>query len=249
MSELKQDLITGGFTGRFGNNLWQMAAAISLATKHSVPYSFQFPSEDGILAKYFSHLAQIHIVDADRTYYNEDVYEYREIPYSGGTLCLCGFFQSYKYLEGYRQIILDAFKFDWQLIKDRVSIHVRRGDYVVGTPFEPVTIEYISKAISFFNERNYFNFVVFSDDMNWCKENVSQQQFKNCIFNYSEGRDEFEDIVYMSSCEHNVIANSSFSFWAGWLNRNPDKIVVAPTKWFNGVNKDLLPPEWIKIEA
>ena len=94
--------------------------------------------------------------------------------------------------------------------------------------------------------------LVFSDDIKWCKENFIGDKF---LF-IEEDRDYIE-LFLMSQCNHNIIANSSFSWWGAWLNKNENKIVVAPSKWFGenseyikqeGINdKDILPKSWIKI--
>ncbi len=172
---------------------------------------------------------------------------FEEISYEGGALQLSGYFQTEKYFKQYRNEITKVFGFKWEPIKNKVSLHVRRGDYVQGTPFEPIEMDYITSAINYFREKGYFSFVVFSDDIDWCKKNVNSNLFTDCTMEYSEGQSEFSDMHHMQCCEHNIIANSTFSWWGAWLNQNPDKIVVAPTKWFNGVNQDLLPEEWIKM--
>ncbi len=242
-----QNVITGGFTGRLGNQCFQVACTIALALKHNVPYTFQRPTDNDVWKVYFSHFPEIDVSGLERQYYNETINEYQEIPYNGGFLCLCGYFQSEKYFKDYRKEILEAFNFKWEPIKGKVSIHVRRTDYVENSPFEPITMEYISKAVEHFKKFGYRKFMVFSDDIPWCKENVNSNTLSNCEFEYSEGKDEFEDISLMSSCEHNVIANSTFSWWSAWLNQNPYKVVIAPKKWFNGVNKDLIPETWIQM--
>jgi hypothetical protein len=89
-------------------------------------------------------------------------------------------------------------------------------------------------------------FIVFSDDEKWIKENIKG---KNII--YIQRNHDYIDLYLMSQCNHNIIANSTFSWWGAWLNNNQNKKVVAPTKWF-GVNKkldtkDLIPETWIKI--
>jgi len=86
---------------------------------------------------------------------------------------------------------------------------------------------------------------VFSDDIAWCKQN-----FKGDNIEFSE-RSPVEDLNLQLACEHNIIANSSMSWWGAFLNKNPSKIVIAPNKWFGPAQphntKDLLPSEWAKI--
>ena len=89
-------------------------------------------------------------------------------------------------------------------------------------------------------------FIVFSDDMSWCKENFVGDEF---IF--MENNSDYIDLWLMSLCDNNIIANSSFSWWGAWLNQNPNKKVIAPKKWFgpaiNHNTKDLIPESWIII--
>lgn len=243
-----RNIITGGFTGRLGNQCFQIASVIGLAIKYGAEYTFQRPTDHDVWKVYFDHFPEIDLNGMERQYYNESVNEYTEIPYNGGLLCLCGYFQSYKYFGHCREEIIKAFNFNWSPIP-KVSIHVRRTDYVAGTPFEPITMDYISNAIKYFTFYGYKNFLVFSDDIEWCKQNITTGTFYDCSFEYSEGKSAIDDLSLMSSCTHQIIANSTFSWWAAWLNQNPNKIIVCPPleRWFNGVNKDLLPDEWIKI--
>lgn len=122
---------------------------------------------------------------------------------------------------------------------NRVSIHVRRTDYISNPIQYPLTMEYYNKAMSYFpNER----FLIFSDDINWCKQNFVGSQF-----DFSEGRNEIEDLNAMAGCKHNIIANSTFSTWAGLLNPNKEKIVIAPAKWEKTNWNPQLPTNWILI--
>jgi hypothetical protein len=93
------------------------------------------------------------------------------------------------------------------------------------------------------------HFFIFSDDTEWAQENLYfEHPFKFITHNGAEKS--YEDMRLMSLCRHNIIANSSFSWWGAWLNRNPEKIVIAPRKWFNdpSINTDdLIPENWIKI--
>lgn len=130
-----------------------------------------------------------------------------------------------------------------------VSIHVRRGDYVNNEFYVDLFKNgYYERAMYLFPEEK---FIVFSDDIEWCKQ---QEIFKDCAF--SEGNDEIEDLNMMASCKHNIIANSSYSWWAAYLNPNPAKEVVAPKEWYtltspvDGYQKipsTKLPDNWIQI--
>ena len=130
-----------------------------------------------------------------------------------------------------------------------VSIHIRRGDYLQSPNHHPViSLNYCMKAIKQF-PRDY-KVVVFSDDINWCKT----EAFFGDKFKFIEGQTDIEDFYLMSMCVNNIICNSSFSWWAAWLNSNPDKIVIAPMddRWFGPAydhfdTKDLYPEEWIKM--
>ena len=126
-----------------------------------------------------------------------------------------------------------------------VSLHVRRGDLLVPgnttarAPFRP---EYIANARAMFGQNA--TFLVFSDDIAWCRANIVGDNVA-----YAEGADEIEDFVTMTHCDHNVITSSTFSWWAAWLNPNPEKIVVAPNEWFGAMfpnhdTRDLLPASW-----
>lgn len=122
-----------------------------------------------------------------------------------------------------------------------VSIHVRRGDYV-GNPFYvdlAMTGYYIDAINHFPNDK----FIVFSDDIDFAKF-----YFEGDKFTFDDSPDEIEAFNKMASCKHNIIANSSFSWWAAWLNPNPDKKVIAPKAWHTDeVERTKIPETWIKI--
>jgi len=135
-----------------------------------------------------------------------------------------------------------------------VSLHIRRGDYLSKSVevFEPLNLDYYYSGIEYFNntikEPHYF---VFSDDIEWAKSNFVQSS-SYTVVDYNGADKGYEDMRLMSLCKHNIIANSSFSWWGAWLNRNPDKNVLAPKKWFSSKtsnlnSNDLLPSSWIKI--
>jgi len=178
---------------------------------------------------------------------------------------LDGNWQSEKYFKHHGDIIRNSFQFNKSnftnndlLNKIRennsVSIHIRRGDYVTNkTTFQYHGIcdeNYYLDAIKEI-KKNVKNpkFYVFSDDISAAKK-ILTQQLSSCYFveNNSPTNNHF-DMMLMSQCKHNIIANSTFSWWGAWLNTNPKKKVIAPKKWFarNLCDLDLIPEEWLRI--
>jgi hypothetical protein len=177
-----------------------------------------------------------------------------------------GYFQSYKYLEPIQKELLqeltlkEPIEQKFKDIIDRmnqtnsVSVHIRRGDYVSDpkTKSQHCTfgLEYYEEAFkkikSLISNPTLF---VFSDDIEWVKENLKSDLPMTYVSD--PNMPDYENFFIATYCKHNIIANSSFSYWIAWLNQNPSKIVIAPGKWNNRYNnqyKDLLPPEWIKIK-
>jgi hypothetical protein len=131
-------------------------------------------------------------------------------------------------------------------------VHIRRGDFLkskTAAYHGVLGAFYFEKAIGIIKDKEpsasvYF----FSDDINWVKQNLARHG--NAEFASSFTGSAIEDFYLMTKCQHNIIANSSFSWWPAWLNTNPEKIVVAPKKWFNqsSINtNDLIPESWIRI--
>ncbi len=135
-----------------------------------------------------------------------------------------------------------------------VSLHIRRGDYVSNKVTNQVhgvcDLNYYSHAISYIAERiSNTHLFVFSDDPEWAKGNLKTEIPTFFVDNNRADKD-YEDLKLMRQCKHNIIANSSFSWWGAWLNQNAGKIVIAPKKWFNdkSINtKDLIPEKWIRL--
>jgi len=135
---------------------------------------------------------------------------------------------------------------------ETVSLHIRRGDYLTAGFIEPVSEKYIYDALNLIRARlkNPF-FYIFTDDPHWVKENlVIDKSFK--VVEGNEGKNSYKDIILMSLCQHNIIANSSFSWWGAWLNKNTSKIVIAPMKWYSTPERDqgsafITPKEWIRL--
>lgn len=200
------------FVGRLGNQMFQKAAVIGYANKHRMGYTFS--------------------QEMNYPIYKEPCFEYQEIPYMNNVYLL-GYFQSDKYFSHCKEEVVDYFTKDWNREPiDKVSIHVRRGDYVNIECHPVVTMEYLNEAIKIFTDKGYTDndFIIFTDDKNWCRENLP--------FEIADGN-ELEDMELMSRCKHNIISNSSYSWWGAYLNRNKDKTVVAPRLWFAGSKKDI----------
>jgi hypothetical protein len=137
--------------------------------------------------------------------------------------------------------------------QNSVSVHVRRGDYVtipkINLTHGTLPISYYQAACRKILETSPdAHFFVSSDDINWTKENFPKDFVTTFVS--SPGIKNHEELALMSLCKHNIIANSTFSWWAAWLNENPNKIVIAPSHWFANPKlstADLIPPTWIKM--
>lgn len=188
----------------------------------------------------------------------ERVYQERQFGYCSETeklpdnTDLYGYFQTEKYFSEASAYIQECFRFKKE-IKEKAfeywdenierdgtftycSLHVRRGDYVMYPDHHPTcSAEYYSKAIEKMDKLGRILYVVFSDDPAWCRE-----EFKGENFIIAETGDQFQDMLLMSYCHHNIIANSSFSWWGAWLNKNPFKKVISPSRWFGpAIPKDV----------
>lgn len=190
---------------------------------------------------------------------DNNIAEFLNQPNSNHLLFLEGYFQDPSYFERIRHTLLQEFRFTnmpsaISIISDKiakanaVSIHIRRGDYLkpnVNTVHGVLPITYYQQAVSYINE-SVINpvYFIFSDDPNWCKENLSFLHNKCFV---SDDHQAWVDMYLMSQCKHHIIANSSFSWWGAWLNQNPEKIVITPQKWFNFGKTNIIPKEWISL--
>jgi hypothetical protein len=201
-----------------------------------------------------------------RNIYKEVSFNYDEhFLKSGNNVYLKGYRQSEKYFKQINYEIKNAFHFKEELIKDvsnitsqiqsenSISIHIRRGDYTNAKILEYhgiQSIEYYNQAISLIKEKiSKPKFYIFSDDINWVQENLYLNEEVQLI-SANESPTSITDFHLMSCCKHNIIANSTFSWWAAYLNPNPDKVIIAPKRWFNKANydtKDLIPLSWIQL--
>lgn len=136
---------------------------------------------------------------------------------------------------------------------ESVSIHIRRGDYVsipkIAAVHRTLPLSYYIEAMGkIIAQKPNAHFFISSDDIGWVKENFPKNYPVTFISSFDIP--DYEELSLMSLCQHNIIANSTFSWWGAWLNQNPDKIVIAPKQWFNDSDRtigDLIPTSWIQI--
>lgn len=179
---------------------------------------------------------------------------------------LWGFYQSERYFKDNAASVRAAFQFRHPLTGEAVSlatkiengnsvsIHVRRGDYNLPKYeklYGATDVVYYEKAIAYIAERvESPHFFVFSDDIEWCRKNLKAPSGSIFVDDTSRGPKASFHLQLMSLCKHNIIANSTFSWWGGWLNSNPGKIIVAPKRWYADSSyeaADIIPDSWARL--
>lgn len=173
-----------------------------------------------------------------------------------------GYFQTEKYFSHCSNEIKKNFSFKKEILekaqeyvqkikeksgKSLIGVHVRRGDYVRSPDHHPpCSFEYYKRCFDLFNRIGEFIFLIFSDDPSWCEDNFKGENYIVCNL-----KDPYQELCCMSLCSHNIIANSSYSWWGAWLNNNRDKKILAPSKWFgpllNKNTDDVYCHGWIKL--
>ena len=264
----KQDFVSCDILGPsddisgLGNQLFCVATAISYGIENDkIPFFPQILTDRHIAKfrdKFYKKLSSGKQGDLFHNVHSENNFHYDKIKPMKKNIKLHGYFQSEKYFVKHRPEIIELLNISElkQIVKEKygdkkdyISIHVRRGDYLTLKDYHHnLDIEYYKKAISFYDKEH--KFLIFSNDIAWCKNNFNF--IKNAHF--SEHKEEWEDMMLMSLCKHNIVANSSFSCWGAWLNTNEDKKVIAPKKWFGPKysskdTKDILPESWMAIDV
>jgi hypothetical protein len=250
--------------GGLGNYLFQIAAAYSKSLDLGEKFVIS-PNNVQVVHKpltfYTDNILKKLSLDIDfntNQIYYEPNFHYSPIPDFISPTLIHGYFQSEKYFKHNRDKILDFFycdevvdkireKYKDDLDKNTCSIHVRRGDYLSLQNHHPIQdMNYYKEAIYMVGPNK--TFFIFSDDIKWCKENFN---FLDNVI-YCENNEDYEDLYLMSLCDDNIIANSSFSWWGSWINKNRDKKVISPKKWFGPSNSylitdDIYCEKWIVI--
>ena len=195
---------------------------------------------------------QSHYYEKKRTFYDSGVFLSDDV-------YLDGYWQNEGYFSEIRKAIINGLCFTvtddaaglLEEIKtcNSVSVHVRRGDYLEDSRRSEgiCTLEYYQRSMAFMEERTAVDrYYIFSDDIDWCREQFGNSE-KYIFVNPRSEEEAAVDMKLMSSCSHNIIANSSFSWWAAWLNENPQKIVAAPNTWIKGQECDIWCRGWERL--
>ncbi len=258
---LKDDECYAQLMGGLGNQLFIVAASYAYSLKHCkrlyLPKVWDGIREDrpsywNTLLKNLNRFTIDKIPDTKLNIYNEPTFGYKQIPFLKNNIRLNGYFQSPLYFIEYEKEIKELLKIPIQYTFDKttVAVHIRRGDYL-----KHPDIHHVQNIIYYQNAQKKMeqilgykpNYIYFSDDKEWLR-NSFQLSEGDIISNLDKDYDEF---TYMSQCHHFIIANSSFSWWAAYLGKTNDKIVIAPTKWFGDKGpsdySSIYPLEWIQL--
>lgn len=255
--------VTSQIMGRLGNNLFQVATACALAWDygaepsfpellHKIAYSTHVRKH--ILFRCNVRLPRNRIINE----WHDPSFTYDKIEYRPN-IKIFGYFQSEKYFYHHRDRILELFapnSTDMNYIKNKYShilnhpnsVGVQIRDYYeddkTGSMYFQYGIDYLTKTMAYFPENTLF--VVSSNNREFAKKNIPSFA-KNIIF---LNEPFYIDFYILSLCKHNIITNSTFGWWAAWLNKNPNKIVFCPKDWVGGLCcDDVCPDRWIKIDA
>lgn len=226
----------------------------------------RLPYHDSLISKvYMSYMFRVNHISYK--HYREPHYHFDqsffELPKN---TYITGYFASEKYFTNIEKEIRDDFRFiklknnlNKKLVNKikkskSVSIHIRRGDYITNKNANKfhgvVPLSYYKTAIDYIkNKFDSVSFFVFSDDSQWAKENLNIKDHIEFI-THNTGSNSFRDMQLMSYCKHNIIANSTFSWWGAWLNSYKEKIIIAPKIWIKDTSvntNDVYPTSWIKI--
>jgi len=245
-----------------GNQLFNVATAISLAKDNNCVATFPCLNDIKKYGDYkyniFQKLNTFEVPNIEWNFFVEETFGYKKIQFKNN-LMLKGYFQSEKYFRHNRELILETLYNDEIIyhlkhkykslleLDNPVSVHIRRGDYLKFSTVHTnlAETEYYNKCFNLCGLDS--NFVFFSDDIEWCKKEFSF--LKNSHF--IEKDKDYNELILMSLFRINIIANSTFSWWAAWLNDNQDKIILCPQQWFDkdGPKKcdDLYCEGWLKI--
>lgn len=263
----ESEIVIGVIKGQLGNNLFNIAAACALAWDHNaIPYfpnllNPQVPERPENIAVNYAHIlfrCNLLVPEAYNHrpfhYWREPSFLYHPISYRPNII-VDGFFQSEKYFAHHRARLLELFaplpedlryveqKYQW-IIEHPCSVGIQIRDYWGNDSYPHYGKDLMRKGAAFFPSDALF--VITSNNIDFVRENIPEE-IKNFVL--IENEPHYIDFILLQLCKHNICSNSTFGWWAAWLNKNPDKKVVVPKKWCHYVDAtDLIPRGWIQID-
>ena len=262
------EYVTCWFNGQLGNQLFQIAAAVGYALDHNCEAIF--PGAPSALNGTLNCQYVLHRLNTAPTPEGVEFQPlkelihsniYKELPFQPGRdTILQGHFESERYFERHRQVIQELFAHTQEILD---TIHEKYGDLLA----EPMTValhvrtfipdgrdpirvgiggarwRYFTAAMQYFPPNAHY--LVFSDNTEWTKNHLPTMGRK---VTFIEGNPHYIDFYLMSLCHHQIISpESTFSWWAAWLNRNPNKTIIVADVWNDTLNNDTIPEGWIKL--
>ena len=241
--------------------MFQVAATYALARDNNTECAFDFTrevkSQGNPASKYadsiFRGFTSLPSGWKPRMTYKERGLDYRSIMVIDG-MALDGYFQDEEYFVRYADEIRRYFRDDTITeflkgyyagsLKNSLSVHVRRGDYLqLSDVFHVLGKEYYDEAIKTVCRAHKIEYIlVMSDDIKWCRENLNDNRMV-----YISGHPDHHEMLLMSLCSHNVVSNSTFSWWGAWLGETRDKTIVAPDKWLKNTQTNIIPERWVRL--
>lgn len=246
--------------GRLGNFFMECATALSYSIKHGIEFSVPTKTSHPVFSPIYLHHLQNKNFNPllPSVIIQEKQFHFYELPFEeiwrDKNIILNGYFQSHLRFDEYRKEILEAFDLPYQFKSNTASIHARYGDYLT-IPNKHIIVDesYLKSAMSLITESTGItNFKVFSDDISLFK----QRHGNLYDFEYSTNTSELDDLIEISCCHSQINSSSTFSWWGGWLNQNPDKIIITQCEWFQSgwkedtrevLTDDVVPSNWIKL--
>ena len=236
-----------------GYRLDQFAIQSDIATKNEI---FNLKGGNNVL---FSALRKAGFVKR-KSYFKEKRGSHFDASiFKNNFIYLDGYWQNELYFSDIRELLLrelspissmnDLGNAYLEPIKNSnsVSLHVRRGDYLNLKNVGVLDVDYYMKSVEYIRSNvEKPIFFIFSDDLEWCKNSLGF--LEGCIY-VDRTQTEIDDLKLMSFCQHNIIANSSFSWWGAWLNQNPKKTVIAPKSWLlnDPSSSNVILSDWVKL--
>ena len=250
-----------GYFGRLGNQMFQYAALVGFAKASNQPWGIPEKNSNEIKVGGLGYREKMNLNEVFNLDYEKEINPDKRFNENGSLVPLpentdiMGYFQCEQYFNHCKDFIKEQFTFKLECIdkcqkyfkeadvnpSEYASVHVRRGDYVTLNGPILLSEDYYETSMRVLGD---MKFMVFSDDIDWCKSNRLFSN-ENCIF---PNLGLYEDLYMMTQCGANIVANSSLSWWGAWLGEDEGKKIIAPKVWSKGPeNSYIVPDRWIRV--